>query len=139
MRDVDRLHTEYPFMGARMLRDKLALQGDRIGRRHVARLMRVMGIEALYAQKSTSRRHPQHFVFQYLLRDITIEKPNHVWCADSAMTQPSPRSLVVIVEMYRGRLIRHHQNGVESYDVKEFKSKSIALNGTAFSQLAKRS
>ena len=69
-------------MGARMLRDKLALQGDRIGRRHVARLMRVMGIEALYAQKSTSRRHPQHFVFQYLLRDITIEKPNHVWCAD---------------------------------------------------------
>ena len=63
MRDVDRLHTEYPFMGARMLRDKLALQGDRIGRRHVARLVRVMGIEALYAQKSTSRRHPQHFVF----------------------------------------------------------------------------
>ena len=44
MRDVDRLHTEYPFMGARMLRDKLALQGDRIGRRHVARLMRLMGI-----------------------------------------------------------------------------------------------
>ena len=82
MRDVDRLHTEYPFMGARMLRDKLALQGDRIGRRHVARLMRVMGIEALYAQKSTSRRHPQHFVFPYLLRDITIAQPNHVWFAD---------------------------------------------------------
>ena len=56
MREIDRLHLEYPYMGARMLRDTLALQGDRIGRRHVARLMRVMGIEALYAQKSTSRR-----------------------------------------------------------------------------------
>ena len=65
-----------------MLRDTLALQDDRIGRRHVARLMRVMGIEALYARKSTSRRHPQHFIFPYLLRDITIAQPNHVWCAD---------------------------------------------------------
>jgi len=82
MREIDRLHLEYPYMGARMLRDTLALHGDRIGRRHVARLMRVMGIEALYAQKSTSRRHPQHFVFPYLLRDITIAKSNHVWCAD---------------------------------------------------------
>ena len=82
MREIDRLHLEYPYMGARMLRDTLALQGDRICRRHVARLMRVMGIEALYAQKSTSRRHPQHFVFPYLLRDITIAQPNHVWFAD---------------------------------------------------------
>ena len=65
-----------------MLRDTLALQDDRIGRLHVARLMRVMGIQALYAQKSTTRRHPQHFIFPYLLRDTTIAQPNHVWCTD---------------------------------------------------------
>jgi putative transposase len=82
MREIDRLHMDYPYMGARMLRDTLRLAGYRIGRRHVARLMRVMGIEALYRKKSTSRRNPEHTVFPYLLRDVVIEKPNHAWCAD---------------------------------------------------------
>jgi putative transposase len=82
MREIDRLHLEYPFMGARMLRDTLKLRGYRVGRRHVARLMRLMSIEALYREKSTSRRNPAHAVFPYLLRHLLIEKPNHVWSAD---------------------------------------------------------
>jgi putative transposase len=82
MREIDRLHMEYPYMGARMLRDSLKQRGYRIGRHHVARLMRVIGIEALYREKSTSRRNPDHAVFPYLLRDIAIERPNHVWSAD---------------------------------------------------------
>ena len=82
MRRIDRLHTDWPFMGARMLRDRLKIGGYTVGRRHVARLMRLMGIEALYRKKATTKRNPEHAVFPYLLRNLTIERPNHVWCAD---------------------------------------------------------
>lgn len=82
MRQIDRLHLEYPFMGARMLRDTLNANGYRVGRRHVGRLMRIMGVEALYRKKKTTKRNPEHPVFPYLLRGLTIERPNHVWCAD---------------------------------------------------------
>ena len=82
MRKIDHLHTDYPFMGARMLRDRLKALGYSVGRRHVARLMRLMGIEALYRKKRTTKRNPEHSVFPYLLRGLTIERPNHVWCAD---------------------------------------------------------
>jgi len=82
MREIDLLHLEYPFAGARMLRDMLRRKGHCIGRRHVATLMRLMGIAALYRKKSTSKRNPVHAVFPYLLRGLTIERPNHVWCAD---------------------------------------------------------
>jgi len=82
MRIIDELHLEYPFAGARMLRDMLRRRGFAVGRRHIAALMRRMGIEALYRKPSTTRRHPEHVVFPYLLRGLAIERPNHVWCAD---------------------------------------------------------
>jgi putative transposase len=82
MKLIDRLHLEYPFAGARMMRDMLHLKGFKIGRRHVATLMRTMGLEALYRKKSTSKRNPEHKVYPYLLRGLTIDQPNHVWCAD---------------------------------------------------------
>jgi putative transposase len=79
---IDRLHTDWPFAGARMLRDMLRRDGHNIGRRHVATLMRRMGIEALYRKKNTSRRNPEHPIYPYLLRGLTIERANHVWAAD---------------------------------------------------------
>lgn len=79
---IDHLHTEYPFMGARMLRDRLKPMGYRVGRRHVARLMTLMGIEALYRKKRTTKRNPEHPVFPYLLRGVTIDRPDQVWAAD---------------------------------------------------------
>jgi len=82
MREIDRLHLDFPFAGSRMLRDFLRRKGYRVGRRHVATLMRLMGIEALYRKRHTSRRNPEHPVFPYLLRNLTIERPDHVWCAD---------------------------------------------------------
>ena len=82
MREIDRLHTDYPFAGARMLRDMLRNTGYRVGRRHVGRLMRIMGIEALYRKQRTSRRNPEHPIFPYLLRKLLVDRPNHVWCAD---------------------------------------------------------
>jgi putative transposase len=82
MREIDKLHLDYPFAGARMLRDFLKGKGYRVGRRHVARLMRLMGIEALYRKKRTTKRNPDHPVFPYLLRNLVIERPNQVWAAD---------------------------------------------------------
>jgi putative transposase len=83
MREMDRIHTDFPFMGARQLRDQLRKRGYRVGRRHVARLMQLMGIEALYRKKQqTSKRNPEHPVFPYLLRGMAIERPNQVWSAD---------------------------------------------------------
>jgi putative transposase len=91
MREIDRLHLEHPFAGARMLRDMLRANGYNVGRRHVGTVMRLMGIAALYRKRSTSKRNPQHQVFPYLLRNLTIERPNHVWAADISVLQQHRR------------------------------------------------
>ena len=83
MRRMDELHLEYPFAGARMLRDMLALEGFEVGRKHVGTLMHKMGIEAIYRKANTSRRNQEHRIYPYLLRDLTIERPNHVWAMDT--------------------------------------------------------
>jgi len=82
MRRLDARHLAHPFAGARMLRDLLRQEGLAIGRRHVATLMRRMGLEALCRKPHLSRRHPAHRVYPYLLRDLTISRSNHVWAAD---------------------------------------------------------
>jgi putative transposase len=82
MRRIDRLHLEFPFAGSRMLRDLLAAEGCRIGRRHVRTLMRRMGIEALYRRPRTSKPEPGHKIFPYLLRGLEITRPNQVWAMD---------------------------------------------------------
>ncbi len=82
MRRIDELHLEHPFAGARMLRDLLRQDGYPVGRKHVATLMRVMGIEALYRKANTSRRHPEHRIYPYRLRGLTIDRPNQVWAMD---------------------------------------------------------
>jgi len=82
MRQIDELHLQYPFAGSRMLRDILRLNGASIGRKHVASLMRRMGIEALYRRPRTTKPHPGHKVFPYLLRHRQITAPNQVWAMD---------------------------------------------------------
>ena len=82
MRLIDKLHLDYPFAGSRMLRDLLNLRGIKVGRRRVGRLMRLMGIEALYRKPNTSRKHPEHKTYPYLLRHLSIERPNQVWAMD---------------------------------------------------------
>src|ERR1700727_2904908 len=82
MQRLDRLHLEYPFAGSRMLRGLLALQGCKIGRRHVKTLMRRMGIEALYRRPRTTKPELGHKIYPYLLRGIEITRPNQVWAMD---------------------------------------------------------
>jgi len=92
MRRIDELHLQYPFAGARMLRDLLWQEGHAIGQRQVVTLMKRMGITAIYRKPRTSLRHPAHQIYPYLLRQLTITRPNHVWAADITYSTPSQRS-----------------------------------------------
>jgi len=83
MAAMDRLHLDYPFMGSRALRDILRRTGfPGVARRHIATLMKKMGIEAIYRKPNTSKRHPGHKIYPYLLRGLTIDRPNQVWALD---------------------------------------------------------
>jgi len=82
MRRIDELHLQMPFAGSRMLRDLLQREGFAVGRKHVATLMKRMGIEALYRKPNTSKPGPGHKVYPYLLRHLIIDRPNQVWALD---------------------------------------------------------
>ena len=82
MRRIDELHLEHPFAGSRMLRDMLKAEGRHVGRRHVATLMRKMGVEALYRRPDTSKPAPGHKIYPYLLRKLPVTRPNQVWAMD---------------------------------------------------------
>ena len=81
MRAIDELH-----LGTRsracMLRGLLKPLGFDVGRKHVATLMTKMGIEAIYRRPNTSRKHPRHPIYPYLLRGLAIDRPNQVWAMD---------------------------------------------------------
>lgn len=96
MRRMDELHLELPFAGSRMLRDLLCGEQHAIGREHVRTLMRRMGITAIYRRPKTTRRHRSHPVYPYLLRKLTIARPNHVWAADITYL-PMARGFVYLV------------------------------------------
>jgi putative transposase len=81
-RRIDALHLEHPFAGSRLLKKLLRREGIEVGRKHVATLMRRMGIEALYRKKNTSKPHPEHVIYPYLLRNVAIERANQVWALD---------------------------------------------------------
>ena len=82
MRRIDELHLEYPFAGSRMLRDLLNREGVEIGRRHVATLMKRMGVEAIYRRPKTSKPAPGNKIYPYLLRGLKVDRPNQVWAMD---------------------------------------------------------
>ena len=81
MRRMEELHLEFPFAGSRMLRDLLRQEGIAIGRQHVATLMKKMAIEAIYCRTNTSKPAPGHKIYPYLLRKLTIVRPNQVWAS----------------------------------------------------------
>jgi putative transposase len=107
MRRMDELHLEYPFAGTRMLRDLLVAEGYPVGRRHVGTLMQRMGIEAIYRKKNTSKPHPDHVVYPYLLRRLTIDRPNQVWATDITYL-PMARGfvyLVAVIDWYTRKVL----------------------------------
>jgi putative transposase len=82
MRLIDEQYTRCPFYGSRRMTAWLAWQGHEVNRKRVQRLLRVMGLEAIYPKPRLSARGAGHRVYPYLLRDVTIERPGHVWSAD---------------------------------------------------------
>ncbi len=107
MRRMDELHLDFPFAGSRMLRDLLRQEGITIGRRHVATLMKRMRIDALYRKPNTSKPAPGHKIYPYLLRGMTIERPNQVWCMDITYV-PMARGFVylaAVVDWFSRRVL----------------------------------
>lgn len=107
MKRIDRLHTELPFAGARMLRCLLAADGKRVGRRHVKTLMQRMGIEALYRHPRTTKPEPGHKIYPYLLRGVEVTRPNQVWAMDITYI-PMARGFVylaVVLDWFSRRVL----------------------------------
>jgi putative transposase len=82
MKRIDELFLELPFFGSRQMRNILRDEGHQLGRNRVRRLMRKMGLMAVYQKPRISQPHPQHKTYPYLLRGKAITRPNQVWCAD---------------------------------------------------------
>jgi putative transposase len=109
MRMIDELHTDSPFAGSRMMRDFLNRAGVSIGRRHVATLMKRMGITALYRKPNTSKPAPGHKIYPYLLRGVKVERPNQVWATDITYI-PMARGfvyLVAVIDWFTRRVLSH--------------------------------
>jgi putative transposase len=82
MRRIDELFMKYPFYGSRQMVRHLRREGVEVGRHRVRRLMRLMGLEAIYQAPRTSDPHPAHRIYPYLLRGMEINRANQVWCSD---------------------------------------------------------
>ena len=109
MRRIDELHLEHPFAGSRMLRGLLRQEGIHVGRKHVATLMRKMGIEALYRRPNTSRKHPENPVYPYLLRHLAVTRPNQVWAMDITYI-PMRKGFVylaAVLDWYSRKVLAH--------------------------------
>jgi putative transposase len=107
MRRIDELHLKYPFFGSRRIAQALKRQGIKVGRVHVATLMRLMGIEAIYRKRRTSIPQPGHKIYPYLLRDVRIERPNQVWASDITYLPMAQgfAYLVAIVDLYSRKVL----------------------------------
>jgi putative transposase len=82
LRRIDELNVENPTWGSRMLRDRLALEGDAVNRKRIKRLMAILRIKVIYPARNLSKRNQEHKVYPYLLRGIAINRPNQVWSTD---------------------------------------------------------
>jgi putative transposase len=93
---IDRIFTDAPYYGSRKMAEMLRRQGHPVNRKRVQRLMREMGLEAIWQKPNTSKPHPEHRIYPYLLRGLTIDRPNFVWCADVTYI-PMPKGFLYLV------------------------------------------
>jgi putative transposase len=107
MRLIDEQFLKTPTWGSRSMRNHLRRLGYKVNRKRIQRLMRIMGLEPIYPKPRTSRPHPDHKVYPYLLRDLTIDRPNHVWTADITYI-PMRRGfmyLVAVMDWYSRKIL----------------------------------
>ncbi len=104
---IDRCHLKYPFYGSRRIRDWLDDQGHTVNRKRIQRLMRTMGLTALYPKRNLSLANQAHKVYPYLLRNLVINRPNQVWSTDITYI-PMARGfvyLVAVMDWYSRRVL----------------------------------
>ena len=107
MRLIDEQYLKTPSWGSRSMRNYLRRRGYKVNRKRVQRLMRLMGLEAIYPKPKTSRPHPRHKLYPYLLRNLNIDRPNKVWAADVTYI-PMPRGfmyLVVVMDWHSRKVL----------------------------------
>lgn len=107
MRRIDELHLQWPFYGSRKMSQVLGTQDRSVNRKRVQRLMRLMGIESVAPKPGTSKRSPEHPIYPYLLRSLTVFRPNQVWATDITYI-PMARGfayLVAIIDWYSRRVL----------------------------------
>jgi putative transposase len=107
MRRIDELYMKWPFYGARRMTEQLRREGVAVDRKRVRRLMRLMGIEAIYQKPNTSRSHPGHKKYPYLLKNMAITRVNQVWCADITYIEMAKGFvyLVAIMDWFSRRVL----------------------------------
>jgi putative transposase len=104
---IDKQYLKAPAWGSRSMRNHLCRLGYKVNRKRVQRLMRLMGLEAIYPKPRTSRPHPAHKVYPYLLRNLNINRPNQVWAADITYI-PMNRGfmyLVAVMDWYSRKVL----------------------------------
>lgn len=107
MRLIDEQFMETPYYGARQMARHIKRQGYWVNRKRVQRLMTKMGLMAIYQRPNTSKPHPEHKIYPYLLKGIDIQEPNHVWCADITYI-PMRRGflyLVAVMDWYSRKVL----------------------------------
>jgi putative transposase len=107
MRRIDEIHLEFPFYGSRTIARELRERGYRANRKRVQRLMRLMGLESVAPKPNTSKPNEEHPVYPYLLRGLTISRPNQVWAADITYIPLARGSayLVAIMDWHSRRVL----------------------------------
>jgi putative transposase len=133
MRLIDEQFLETPDYGSRLMARHLRREGYNLGRKRVRRLMRKMGIAAIYQAPKTSQPHPEHKVYPYLLRGVEITRPNHVWCADITYI-PMRRGYLYLVAIIdwatRSVLSWRLSNSMDSSFCVEALEEALATYGT---------
>ena len=133
MRQIDELHLEHPFMGARQLVRQLRRLGFEVGRLHVRTLMLRMGIQAMAPQPGTSKPAPGHKVYPYLLRNVAVVRANQVWALDTTYI-PMRQGFVyltAIVDVASRRVMAHKvATTLEACHAKEIMQQALARHGT---------
>ena len=99
MHMIDEKFMMTPWKGSRQMARHFRRQGRRVSRKRVQRLMRKMGLRAVCQAPRMSKPHPEHRVYPYLLRDLTIDRPNQVWCTDLTYIQRQHGFLYLVAIM----------------------------------------
>lgn len=132
MRLIDEIHLEWPCLGIRRITDELVDRGYPVNHKRVWRLMRIMGIEAVYPKPNLSKANPKHKIYPYLLRGIEIDRPNQVWASDITYIPMNKgfAYLTVIMDLFSRRILAWRlSNSLDSSFCVDALEEALYLNG----------